>query len=308
MLDWSWLVLRMLGIPQSILPEVRDTSGDFGETLPELFGSSIAIRAVVADQQSAFFGHGCFKKGDAKCSLGTGSFFNINTGSDIRTPNSYTFYPMIAWKIGDELTYMVEATSSCTGTVLEWGSRFKLFDKSSQADTIALSVKDTGGVVFVNAFHGLNSPYHDAGARGSIMGLTSGTEPAHVVRAMLEAIAFRFMDLFGVITAELPTPKVIHADGGVARSDFILQRISSLTQCRVLRSAHPEITSLGAAMMAGLSVGFWRSRDELAQFVSFDKKFEPEDPTPMLPTLQLWRTAAQRACQWPRVAADGHSA
>lgn len=301
-LDWSWFVLKILGLPRTILPEIRDTSGDFGATLPTLFGAAIPIHALVADQQSALFGHCCFNVGDAKVSLGTGTFLNINTGRDIHTPSAYTLYPMIAWKIGSEVTYMAEVNASCTGSLLDWGAQVGYFAHPSEADALALTVPDTRGVVCVNAFYGLNSPYHDASARGAFLGLTSATRPAHLARAMLESLAYRFMDLFRVVEDEFETiPTDLRADGGVARSDFVLQTISTLSGARVHRTRQPEMTALGAAFLSGLACGFWSSREELAARASYDPPISPRDRAPLLPMLELWRTAVARVCKWPRV-------
>jgi putative glycerol kinase 5 len=302
-LDWSWFVLKILGLPRSILPEIRDTSGDFGQTEASLFGAPIPIRALVADQQSAMFGHGCFRPGDAKISLGTGTFLNINTGSTVHTPAEYTLYPVIAWKIGSELTYMAEVNASCTGTLVDWGVQAGLLPSAAAADGIASSVPNSNGVVCVNAFYGLGSPYHDASARGAFLGLSSGTTTAHMVRAMLESIAFRFMDLFSVLQEEFDTlPADIRVDGGVARSEFVLQAMSTLSGARMHRTRQTEMTALGAAFLAGLAAGVWSSRQDLSERIAYDPPTQPGDPAPLQPALALWRTAVGRVCKWPHSA------
>lgn len=305
-LQWSDFVLKSLKLPRTILPEIRDTSGDFGSCVPELFGGPIPIRAMVADQQASMFGHCCFTEGDMKCTLGTGTFLNIHTGALPHTPSKYHLYPMLAWKIGDEVAFMLEGTTGCTGTVLEWGRSFGLLPDFAQADTIAASEASSGGVVFVNAFSGLSAPHFDFSARGSIMGLTSATRPAQVVRAMLQALAFRFMDFYDILTGEFRRrPRTVRVDGGVSRSDFVLQTISTLSGATVQRASHSEMTSLGAAYLAGLSAGFWQSRQELLHNVDYGREFKPKGSTTALTSaLQAWRLAVKRVCKWPVVVTE----
>eukprot|EP00048_Salpingoeca_helianthica_P003347 m.66661 g.66661 ORF g.66661 m.66661 type:complete len:566 (-) comp12653_c0_seq3:238-1935(-) len=305
-LDWSQFVLDLTGIPRTILPELRATNGDYGSTVAGLFGASIPIRAVVGDQQSSLFGHCCFDRGQVKCSLGTGSFFCVNTGNRLQTPKNYSLYPMIAWKIGEEFTYMLEGSASCTGTAVDWGCEFGLYKGPADADALARSVPDSGGAVFVNAFHGLSAPYFDGSARGSIMGMSTHTRPAHVTRALLESIAFRFMDLHECMVRELPAPAAIRVDGGVAKSSFVLEAVSTLSGARVQRSSHAETTALGAAYLAGLAVGYWQSQDDLRRNLAYhdDVSPEPAGAPALRAGLRLWREAVKRACKWPAPPAD----
>ena len=304
-MEWSDFVLKVLELPHSVLPEVRDTSGEFGETPAALFGSPIPIRAVVGDQQASLFGHCCFDPGDMKCSMGTGTFVCINTGKEIRTPSKYVMYPGVAWKIGHELTYMCETGSPGTGTALDWGTQFGLFPSVSKADEVARSVDSAGGAVFVNAFHGLGTPHHDGSAQASIMGLSSHTTPAHIAHALLQSLAFTFADLYEILARYFYSRRrTVRVDGGVSRSDFVLQTMATATNAKMQRSSHHELTSLGAAYLAGLGSGFWESKSELIKNVVFEREFEPKDKGSIRAALKLWRVAVQRTCKWPIFASE----
>ena len=211
-------------------------------------------------------------------------------------------YPGIAWRIKGQLTCMCETGFSGTGTALDWGARFGLFAEAGAADAAASTVEDAGGVVFVNAFNGLGTPYYDGSARGALMGMTSSTTPAHVAHALLQSLAFAFTDFYEILTrAFYSRQRVVRVDGGVSRSDFVLQTMSHAANARIQRSAHHEVTSLGAAYLAGLGAGFWASTDELRRTVAVDREFTPDADARarLLPVLQRWRLAVQRACGWP---------
>ncbi|XP_076435847.1 glycerol kinase 5-like isoform X2 [Babylonia areolata] len=253
--EWSPVVTGLVNIPTSILPEIRDTSGDFGSTHPDIFGVPIPIRAVVADQQGAMFGQCCFKAGDIKCTMGTGTFVDINTGS--KPHASMTgLYPLVAWKIGKDLTYIAEGHSADTGTVLEWAQKIGLFEDVSETGEMAASVQDSGGVCFVPSFSGLQQPVNDDSATTSLMGVTQATTKAHIVRAMLDSLAFRFKGLYEAIISETQIPlSCIRVDGGVCNNDFLVQMLADIIHQPIDRSAHPDMTSLGAAFLAGLASG-----------------------------------------------------
>ncbi|KAL8595594.1 hypothetical protein ACOMHN_025631 [Nucella lapillus] len=313
-MEWSPVISGLVNIPMSILPEIRDTSGDFGETHPDIFGASIPIRSVVADQQSAMFGQCCFRVadqqsamfgqccfgvGDIKCTLGTGTFVDINTGS--KPHASMTgLYPLVAWKIGQEVTFMAEGLSADTGNVLEWARRIGLFEDVSETSSMAASVKDSGGVCFVPAFSGIQQPINDDSTATSLIGVTLATTKSHIVRAMLDSMAFRFKALYETIISETNIPLAsLRVDGGVSNNDFLMQLMSDMIHKPIDRSAHSDMTSLGAAFLSGLASGVWQSKEELLAMRKSNKVFKPQ-PTwdSIRGSFHLWEKALSRSRSW----------
>lgn len=274
---WYKEFLDYLGIPVSIYPELVDDSGDFGETVPELFGSSIPITSCIADQHAALFAQGCRENGMAKLTNGTGSFLDLNTGENCAVLEGAD--TVIAWKIGDKVCYAVEGYAAVTGSAVQWvRDGLKFIKSSSEIEALAESVKDTNGVYFVPALAGLGAPYWDPFARGMIIGITRGTTDAHISRAVLQSIAFSIRDITDAIAEHTGSPvKDIRIDGGASNNNLLAQMFADYLNCRIARPASVEATSLGAAELAGLYTGFWKEED-LDKAMHYDAEFTPKMP------------------------------
>ncbi len=299
-LDWSGTLLDILDVPTAMLPEVRASSDDYGMTTAELFGSPIPICGVIADQQSALFGETCFLPGDVKCTNGTGTFIDMNVGTE-PIASTHGLVPLVAWKIGDEVNYAIEGYINTTGSAVQWlHENAGLIASPAESETLALSVDDTDDVYFVPAFTGLSSPFWDHRARGTVIGLTRGTTRAHMVRAALEAIGYRCRDILLAMADDTGlSPRRIRADGGASLNDFILQFIADLLEAEVERPANLESTALGAAYMAGLYCGYWRSKEEIAELRRVDRIFKPQMGAERRERLySRWKTAVGRSGCW----------
>uniref|UniRef100_A0A6Q2X116 Glycerol kinase 5 n=1 Tax=Esox lucius TaxID=8010 RepID=A0A6Q2X116_ESOLU len=238
---WSELCCFLLSLPLSILPKARDPSPP---PPPQM-----------ADQQAAMFGECCFDVGDVKITMGTGTFMNINTGSQPHTSVS-GLYPVVGWKIGPEVVYLAEGNAADTGTAIKWAQKLELFSDVRETDTMASSVADSDGVCFVPSFSGLQAPLNDPKACASFMGLKPSTTKSHLVRAILESIAFRNKQLYETMLRETHIPITkIRADGGVGTNDFVMQLTADLFGRKVSRPTRHEMSCLGAAFVAGLGVG-----------------------------------------------------
>ncbi|KGQ23075.2 glycerol kinase GlpK [Thermus filiformis] len=299
-LSWDEDLLQALGIPQALLPEVRPSDGEFGETLPELLGAPIPIRGVLGDQQAALFGQAALEAGQGKCTYGTGAFLLLNTG-ERPVPSQRGLLTTVAWSLGGRATYALEGSVFIAGAAIQWLRDLGLIRESREVEALAREVEDAGGVYFVPAFTGLGAPYWDPYARGLLIGLTRGTGRAHLARAALEGVAFQVRDVFLAMGEEAGLPlKELRADGGMAANDFFLALQADLLGTPVLRPEVTETTALGAALMAGVGAGAldlegvraaWR---EAARF---------------LPTLpeevrrerhRLWQRAVERALGWAK--------
>ncbi|XP_071838919.1 glycerol kinase 5-like [Apostichopus japonicus] len=292
--------MAYLGLPTNILPEIKDTNGDYGIVDPELFGASIPIRAVIADQQAAMFGQCCFNEGDIKLTMGTGSFLVINTGPRPTVPYDGA-YPLVGWQIGNEMTYIMECNDADTGTVVEWGVKMGFYDDPSQSAPVAESVANSGGVCFVPAFQGLQGPINNGGACASLLGVTVDTKPGHIVRSMLESLAFRVVQLhkLGLDKCRTVVKQIICIDGGVSRNSFICNLISGLLECPVERPRNLQMSCLGAAFMAGLTVGIWKDREEIKNLRTIDTTFHSESlKEDYRVTIKAWEKAVDRSLDW----------
>ncbi|KAL5005350.1 hypothetical protein ScPMuIL_018806 [Solemya velum] len=303
--EWSSVVCNMLNIPMNILPQCMDTSGHFGDIDPELFGTSIPITAIVADQQSALFGECCFKKGDLKLTMGTGTFIDLNTGDSPQA--SYAgLYPLVGWKIKEETVFIAEGCATDTGIVLEWAKSYigffpGYFEDVTETSNMAESVPNSGGVYFVPAFTGLQAPINDERAVTTMIGMTPATTKSHIVRALLESFAFRFKLLYETLLTETKIPlSHICADGGVCNNNFLMQLMSDLTSQTIDRAKQrADITSLGAAFLAGLGAGVWKSKEELIKIRSSDRIFQPKDTwSKYKNTFYQWERAVGRSMRW----------
>ncbi len=258
-LKWNPVFCKLFDIPMNIFPEVRETADDFGVTDPSLFGASIPIRAVVGDQMSALFGHRCFKRGDVKISQGSGSFVDINMGYKPKLSRRGLF-PLIAWTLDGKTTYMLEGYMATAGRLIDWlGQGIGLSDTPAVLNELASQADDSEGVVFVPTPSGIRFPYFRPTARGSILGLSLNTHRRHVARAVIQGIAMRIVDILeGIVKDTGIGITGIKTDGGVSRSDVLLQCLADLTGYTVSRSGEFEMAATGAAYFAGIASGFWK--------------------------------------------------
>lgn len=298
-LCWDSEILKTLDIPESMLPQVKDSSGIFGETAEGIFDDSIPIGGIAGDQQAALFGQTCFEKGMAKNTYGTGGFVLINTG-DKAVSSDRGLLSTIAWKIGEKATYALEGSVFVSGAALQWlRDGLQIIKDASESEKICSSVEDTGGVYLVPAFVGLGAPYWDPRARGVITGLTRGTTRAHIVRAAVEAMAYQTCDLIEAANADMEgTVGGIHqlrVDGGAARDNFLLQFQADAAGIEVYRPSCIETTSLGAAFLAGLAVGYWEDLEAIISDWQVYRVFKPKmDQAKRQEKLDNWHEAVGR--------------
>ena len=273
---WSEELLALFGIPLHALPTVVDSSGVLAETAPDtFFGLSIPISGIAGDQQAALFGQTQFEIGGAKCTYGTGAFILQNIGSDSLVLDN-GLITTVAWQLDGVRTYATEGSVFVAGAAVQWlRDGLKIIDKAVDSESLARTVEDNGGVVFVPALTGLGAPYWEAKASGSIFGLTRGTKDAHISRATLEAIAFQVKDIFDAMGQTGIKLSKLRVDGGASANGLLMQFQSDLLQVPLQRPIHLDSTALGAAYLAGLGVGFWKSLDELKNLNPIEQTFEP---------------------------------
>ncbi|XP_004629347.1 putative glycerol kinase 5 [Octodon degus] len=296
---WSGVLTFLASVPLSVLPPIKDTSHNFGSVDEEIFGVPIPVVALVGDQQSAMFGECCFQTGDVKLTMGTGTFLDINTGKDPPFTAS-GFYPLIGWKIGQEVVCLAEVNAGDTGTAIQWAQQLDLFTDAAETEKMATSLEDSEGVYFVPSFSGLQAPLHDPCACASFMGLKPSTSKYHLVRAILESIAFRNKQLYEIMQKEIHIPVTkIRADGGVCRNGFIMQMTSDLINETIDRPAHFDMSCLGAASLAGLAVGFWKDKEELKKLRRSEVVFKPQKKWEDYETnMENWVKAVKRSMNW----------
>ena len=274
---WDKEILRMLKIPESILPQVLASSDDFGHTRKDLFGCGIPVTGCAGDQQAALFGHACFKVGASKNTYGTGCFALMNTGTE-PVVSKHNLLTTIAWDLGKGYTYALEGSVFIAGAVIQWlRDEMRVLSDSAESERLARSVKDTGGVVMVPAFVGMGAPYWDPDARGATLGITRGTSKAHFVRAAIESIAYQSRDLLVAMErdsgAAIP---FIKADGGASANSFLMQFQADILNKPVILPEVNEVTALGAAYLAGLKIGYWSSVDDVERNWRRRRDFMPE--------------------------------
>ncbi|MBP2017170.1 glycerol kinase [Symbiobacterium terraclitae] len=299
-LAWDEEILAELSIPRSMLPKALPSSHVYGETAPEVLGAAVPIAGVAGDQQAALFGQTCFRPGDAKNTYGTGCFLLMNTG-ERAVPSKSGLLTTIAWGLGGRVEYALEGSIFIGGAAVQWlRDEMRFFDKAADSEALALSVPDSGGVYVVPAFVGLGAPYWDMYARGTIVGLTRGTGRAHITRATLEAIAYQTRDVIGAMEADSGIRlNRLKVDGGAVANNFLMQFQSDILGVPVDRAKVAETTALGAAYLAGLAVGFWRSQAELADKWALDRGFTPAMPAAERERRYAgWKRAVERARAW----------
>ncbi|MDC7280402.1 MULTISPECIES: glycerol kinase GlpK [Pseudobutyrivibrio] len=276
-LEWDDELCQILDIPKSMLPEVKPSSCIYGESDPEFFGGPIRIAGAAGDQQAALFGQTCYKEGEAKNTYGTGCFMLMNTGEKpIFSKND--LLTTIAWGLDGKVTYALEGSVYVAGAAIQWlRDELKIVDSSPDSEYFATRVKDTNGCYVVPAFTGLGAPYWDPYARGAITGLTRGVNKYHLIRATLESLAYQTYDVLHAM--ELDSGKHLTAlkvDGGASNNNFLMQFQADIINTDVLRPSCVETTAMGAAYLAGLAVGYWKSKEDVIQNWSVDREFKPE--------------------------------
>ncbi|MCW5732406.1 MAG: glycerol kinase GlpK [Alphaproteobacteria bacterium] len=273
---WDEELLDLLGIPSAVLPEVRDSSGVFGETDKELFGRPIPIGGIAGDQQAATFGQAAFAPGNSKSTYGTGCFMLLNTGErPVFSRNR--LLTTIAWRIGGRTTYALEGSIFVAGAAVQWlRDGLKLIRHAGESEALASSVADTGGVYLVPAFTGLGAPYWDAEARGAILGLTRASGAAEIARAALESVCYQTRDLMQAMRADGAAEiSALRVDGGLVANNWAMQFLADILRVPVERPVVTETTALGAAYLAGLAAGVYGSQEEIARQWRSDRSFRP---------------------------------
>lgn len=277
-LEWDEELLDILGVPASMLPEVKSSSEIYGHTdEAHFFGQATPIAGIAGDQQAALFGQACFESGMVKNTYGTGCFMLMNTGEKA-VKSDHGLLTTIAWGIDGKVEYALEGSIFVAGSAIQWlRDGLRMFRDSAESERYAEKVASTEGVYVVPAFVGLGTPYWDSDVRGAVFGLTRGTEKEHFVRATLESLAYQTKDVLDAMEADSGiTLKKLRVDGGVVANNFLMQFQSDLVNVPVERPLINETTALGAAYLAGLAVGFWKDRSEIASHWHLDRTFEPD--------------------------------
>jgi glycerol kinase len=298
-LDWHEPSLELMGIPRSMLPEIKASSESYGEVRGTAIGGT-PIAGILGDQQAALFGQTCFDRGDAKNTYGTGSFLLVNTGEEVvQTEKLLT---TVGYKLGDgKVTYALEGSIAVTGALIQWlRDRLKIIDTAPAVQDLARTVEDNGGVYFVPAFSGLFAPYWRDDARGVIVGLTAYANRGHIARAALEAAAWQSREVVDAANAVADVPFTdLRVDGGMTGNDLLMQFQADVLGVPVIRPKVTETTALGAAYAAGLAVGFWSDQDELRERWAEDKRWEPQmDEDTREKEYARWKKAVQRSLDW----------
>ncbi|WP_238398790.1 glycerol kinase GlpK [Edaphobacter sp. 12200R-103] len=299
-MDWDEELLRLLGVPRSMLPEVVASSGECGVTTGLIEG--VPIAGIAGDQQAALFGQMCTKPGMAKCTYGTGAFMLLNIGSEPKA-SQHRLLTTVAWKIGNEVEYAFEGSMMMAGAVVQWlRDDLQMIRNSAEVETLAASVSSSNGVVVVPAFAGLGAPHWDQHARGTILGLTRGSSRAHIARAALEGIALQATDVLEAMQADSGLPLAqLRVDGGAAANNLLMQIQADVLGIEVVRPKNAEATVLGAAYLAGLAVGYWPNKDAIASQWEVDRVFRPvAEAAERRRVRAMWRRALERARDWAR--------
>ncbi|MFN6382259.1 MAG: glycerol kinase GlpK [Bacteroidota bacterium] len=298
-LQWDQELLKLFDIPQSVLPTVVSSSGVIGncEVIP---GHNIPIGGIAGDQQAALFGQLCIDQGMVKNTYGTGCFMLMNTGEQaIRSTNN--LLTTIAWQLDGKTEYALEGSVFIGGAVVQWlRDQLKVIHSAPDIEKLASSVPDSQGVYVVPAFAGLGAPYWNAYARGSIFGLTRGSNQAHIARAALDSIAYQSADLLHAMQADAKIPiQELRVDGGATVNDLLMQFQSDLLDCKVVRPVITETTALGAAYLAGLAVGYWTSKEQLRSLWKSNHSFTPQiDANTRQQLLKGWQRAVNASIAW----------
>ncbi len=298
-LKWDKKLLEALDVPESVLPEVKDSSSVYGKTDKSLFGGEIAIAGIAGDQQSALFGQACFEPGMAKNTYGTGCFMLMNTGEN-PVKSKQGLLTTIAWGLDGKVEYALEGSVFIAGAAIQWlRDGLKMIDESPDSEYYAMKVEDTDGVYVVPAFAGLGAPYWDMYARGAMFGLTRGTTKQHIIRATLESLAYQTKDVLDAMQKDSKiTLNALRVDGGACANDLLMQFQSDILQTEVQRPQVIETTALGAAYLAGIAVGFYQ-KDQISKNWAIDRTFKPSMSASESKKLYKgWQKAVERTMKW----------
>ena len=272
---WDEAILKLLKINKNILPKVKDCADDYGQTHPSITEKSIPINGVVGDQQAATIGQCCFEPGSLKSTYGTGAFVLLNTGNK-KIYSKNRLLTTIAYRIKGKTTYAMEGSIFIAGAGVQWlRDRMKFFKKASETEKLVKSLKDNNNIYLVPAFTGLGAPHWDANARGVLTGITRDTNPREIVRATIEAVAYQTYDLFEAMKHDGLRPKIVKVDGGMVMNNWFSQFLSDIVNVKVLRPNVQETTAAGAAFMACLQIGVYKSLKDISKIWHLDKKFSP---------------------------------
>jgi glycerol kinase len=296
--DWDDELLRIFGVPRSMLPKVKDSSGVFGKT--SLLGGSTPVAGIAGDQQAALFGQVCTKPGMVKNTYGTGCFMLMNTGTKPITSKN-KLLTTVAWRIGGRTEYALEGSVFIAGAAIQWlRDGLGIIKTAPEVEALAASAPDTGGVYLVPAFAGLGAPHWDAYARGTLVGMTRGTTAAQIARAALEGIALQVMDILKAMEADAGIKlKELRVDGGASLNNLLMQMQCDVLGVPVVRPKVNETTALGAACLAGLAVGFWKNQADIAQHWQMGRTFKPAMQATMRAKITHgWNRALSRAKAW----------
>ncbi|WP_188754100.1 glycerol kinase GlpK [Pedobacter psychrotolerans] len=295
-LEWDDELTELFGIPKSMLPKVKSSSEVYGETAGKILAAKIPIAGIAGDQQSALFGQMCTEIGMVKNTYGTGCFMLMNIGETPKT-SSNNLLTTIAWQINGQVNYALEGSIFIGGAVVQWlRDELGMISKSADVETLAQQVKDTNGVYIVPAFAGLGAPHWDQHARGTITGLTRGTNKAHIARAALESIAFQTMDVLKAMEADAGIEITeLRVDGGATRNNLLMQFQADLLKSIVVRPEITEVTALGAAYLAGLATGYWDSIEQIRSQWKIDQTFKAEEGIDNTARIKGWNRAIKAA-------------
>lgn len=301
-LEWDKELCEILDIPMSMLPEAKPSSCVYGETDPEFFGGPVKIAGAAGDQQAALFGQTCFTEGEAKNTYGTGCFMLMNTGEKpIFSKND--LLTTIAWGLDGKVEYALEGSVFVAGAAIQWlRDELKIIDSSPDSEYFATRVPDTNGCYVVPAFTGLGAPYWDPYARGAITGLTRGVNKYHIIRAALESLAFQTYDVLHAMELDLGRHlSALKVDGGASRNDFLMQFQADIIDSVVRRPACVETTAMGASYLAGLAVGFWKSKEDVIANWAVDREFVPQmSEEKRTKELEGWAQAVRSTLGWAK--------
>ena len=299
-LKWDRELLKILDVPAAMLPEVRDSSGSFGETDPKIFGKALPVTGIAGDQQSATFGQGCFRPGMVKNTYGTGCFILMNTGSKpVRSKNG--LLTTIGWGINGRVTYCLEGSVFIGGAAVQWlRDGLGMLRRSSDVEKLAATESDSGGLFFVPAFVGLGAPHWDPYARGVLVGIERSTTAGHLARATLESMCYQSLDVVEAMERDSGVRlRQLRVDGGAAVNDGLLQFQSDILGKSVQRPVVNETTALGAAYLAGMAVGFWKNSSDVTKNWELDRVFRPAmKPKARAEKVARWRDAVERSKAW----------
>jgi len=291
---WDEALCELFEVPLACLPEVRDSAGLFGDVDRSVLGETLPIRGVAGDQQAALIGQACFAAGEVKSTYGTGAFLVLNTARELVISKN-RLLGTIAYRLNGENTYALEGSILSAGTAIQWlRDGLGLISRAPDVEALAGSVRNSGGVYLVPAFTGLGAPYWDPGARGAIIGLTRASSRAEIARATLDSVVYQTLDLLEAMAADGLEPALLKVDGGMAMNDLFMQRLADVLGVVIQRPKIAESTAFGAACLAGLGCGVYRSLEDIAQLAKPDARFEPHPYEEREAEIAGWRAALAR--------------